>query len=553
MEKPTTYRVKKMVLRNVFALAFSVYIFFCTSYCAYAGLIIANSAPGNTYAYENAKRNMVELNNIAELNSRRIFNFNKESGKRQRKRETKNIKITQNVKSKNSPVKSKMDSGIEKLGPAKAASGFGFCSKKSKQWILSALNLNQKFLGIHGYVETRHYLDTVKHNDFESYYEFHNNFRLSKELQFTPNLSGKASMDGRLFYSLSEDDGLYNTVAKIKPWEIYLDYSNDTFDVRVGQQIIRWGKSDEVNPTDVFTPEDLSEGFNKIQRAKRKLPIIAAKIDYFHEDFQIEGIWLPFFVKTRLDETGGDWEPFLYRLYHSNSFTFLDDRGPPRQLKSSSFAFKLKKQTTTFDASLSYSYHFAQTAALELQPFTTQVAGVPVQSAFVESVFPRQHTIGGDFETTLGRLGVRAEWAYTTNMSFLSYDPQITRATVNKDALNYVMGIDYTYLDNLYLNLQYAQQFIFSYSDMMQTQQLEDSVVWRITKDFWHEKLTFKTTGRYFLSTGDALFQFASDYDMSDDINVECGYHYFLGEENTNLFGQYRRNDQLYTRIKYSF
>ena len=314
-------------------------------------------------------------------------------------------------------------------------------------------------------------------NDNKGYfdYELRNNFRLSKEFSFSPRVHGMVSVDGRFFDYLN-DYGFKGEVRNAEPWEMYLDCYGDTFDIRLGQQVMRWGKSDEVNPTDVFTPEDLSEFFNNVERAKRKLPIFALKSDYYYKQYTLETIYLPFFRKTRLDFAGGDWEAFLPKFYRTSGLPFDPDEGPGPKFSNGSYAIKLKREGENYDVSVSYSYHYAEIPALELRRMPI-MPPLPLSMIVVNPVYPRQQTFGTDFETVIGKIGFRGEAAITTESPFVSYDQAIDSTIVYRDALNYVIGMDYTYPCDLYLNLQYTQQYIFDYPGSLNTQQMEDSVV----------------------------------------------------------------------------
>ncbi|MGB4521484.1 MAG: hypothetical protein WBI28_06095, partial [Candidatus Omnitrophota bacterium] len=123
-------------------------------------------------------------------------------------------------------------------------------NKKFWPW----LGLDEKYFGLHGYMETRNYYHFRRNNDYYYRYELRDNLRISKEFNFSKELHGMASLDGRIFYFDNSADGFKRKESRFEPWEIYLDYYGDKFNLRVGQQLMRWGKSDEVNPTDVFSP-----------------------------------------------------------------------------------------------------------------------------------------------------------------------------------------------------------------------------------------------------------------------------------------------------------
>lgn len=405
------------------------------------------------------------------------------------------------------------------------------------------LGLTQPLLGIHGHIETRNYIDIDRESAREKTYELRNEFLLSKEFALSRHFNAFSSMKGSFDYFYSKDEDFHTGEESIELWELYGDIFSRHFDLRVGKQIIRWGKSDEVNPTDIFTPEDFSEFMNETERAKRKIPVLAAKSNIYYKDFTLESIWIPFFVKSRIDVTDGDWHPYVFHAYRAQGLRILDDDGPDKDINNGNFAFKLKYQGESFDSSISYSNHIAQLPALV----------VNAANGTVSPQYPRQHTFGGDFETVVGKFGLRGELAYTTDTAFLSYDPLDSDRTVYTEALNWVCGLDYSFPEALYVNLQYAQQFIPNYPHQIATQRIEDSVVWRITKDYLRDTLRVKTTGRYYLSTQDLAFESSIRYKITEDLHATFGIYLFAGDHDSNLFGQYHQNDQLYTRLKYTF
>ncbi|MFC1808417.1 DUF1302 family protein, partial [Candidatus Omnitrophota bacterium] len=393
-------------------------------------------------------------------------------------------------------------------------------AKSPLKKIISKLDLDKKYLGMHGYVETRHYYDTHKDWDAEFTYEMRNDARISKELTFSPKFHGFASADARLYVLRNSAESYETTNKRFRLWELYMDYTEDEFDLRVGMQSIRWGKSDEVNPTDVFTPQDLTEPFNRISRAERKVPVFAVKHVSYFDIVSIESIWIPFFKKDWTDTPGGPWDAFLPRFYRAAGMPFLDDDDcTDKTLKNSTVAFKTAWEQDTYDISLSYSSHFPQLPTLVLQPFRVQVApGFELLGARVKPSFKRQHTIGGDYQTTIGKLGIRAEWAYTTNVGAVSYDPNIESSIIYKDIFDYDVGVDYTFANNLYVNLQYTMLFIPDYQAMLSAQRVEDSILWRVEKDLLNDTLKLKTTSRYYLSTQDLFMEIGGEYDINDHL-----------------------------------
>lgn len=73
----------------------------------------------------------------------------------------------------------------------------------------------------------------------------------------------------------------------------------------VGQQSIRWGSSDVLQPGDVIAPKDFRDGFLAVGgRARMAVP--AVRYQWAAADWETDLVWLPFFVPNRLDFFGSD-------------------------------------------------------------------------------------------------------------------------------------------------------------------------------------------------------------------------------------------------------
>jgi len=402
-----------------------------------------------------------------------------------------------------------------------------------------------KNLDIHGYVRTRHYFDIDRDYDEESTYECRNDVRLEKNLTFTPNITGTVSIDGRYHFLASESDSYETTEGFVRLWEGYISAKLGKSDTRIGQQIIRWGKSDEQNPTDVFTPEDFSEYLNFTSRADRKIPVLLLKQEYYlgqNNSDIFEGIWVPFFTPDRMAEAGRDYDPFVKRAYHATYGVAIDDKRPKKRIENSSFAGKWTHIGENADFSLSYSYHFNQTPSYHILPLEGKV----------EEKYFRQHTIGGDFETVIGKLGLRGEGAFTTNKLYVNIDSLDEDKVFKKNAFVGIIGGDYTFRHDIYVNLQYMSEFIFDYQDYTIEQEYSDSILWKLSKSFMRDKLKFETIGRWFFSRRDYYLTLRGSYDLTDALCFTLGMDVYDGDEDMS-FGQADRADQIFTHLRYSF
>lgn len=167
-----------------------------------------------------------------------------------------------------------------------------------------------------GSARTRHYLrfhslgpvhleKAVAGKRIEDTYEFRNDIRFESDLALRNLATGKASMDIQMDYGVNRDD-FRPEEHTFKLFEGYGDFKWKTWDLRVGRQVIRWGRADEVNPVDNFTPENFKEYVN-FDRADRKWPVLAAYLKQFFTDrISWEGIWIPFFSENLIAESEQD-------------------------------------------------------------------------------------------------------------------------------------------------------------------------------------------------------------------------------------------------------
>lgn len=404
-----------------------------------------------------------------------------------------------------------------------------------------AKNNKSSAVDLHGYYLNRHYIDKKKDSSREHNYELRQDLRLEVSQNISENLQYLASMDARFDVVRNTLDKFEKDEEKIQLWELYLNGTFEKFNLRIGKQAIRWGKSDEVNPTDAFTPEDLDEYLN-FTRAERKIPVWMLKANYSLEPYQLELIWLPYFVPSRIPEAGSDWEAYLLKKYRSIGFDVKEPKRPPRNLKSQVTALKLIKNTTDYDFSLSYAYHFDELPTLFLNVPTLEV----------RQLYPRQHTFGSDFETVIGKVGLRQELAYTLKDLFVSYAASRPDTAISKDTLTGIIGVDYTFKNKVYLNLQYLAQYIPKHEKDMVPMAYEDSLIWKISRKFRHDTLLLEGSGRVYLFDLDYYYQIKCEYDINDFLRATIGYDGFFGPDD-GTFGQYNSNDQIFAKLRYSF
>jgi hypothetical protein len=87
--------------------------------------------------------------------------------------------------------------------------------------------------------------------------------------------------------------GEWTADKKVRPYNIYVNLAYEHVNFRLGNQIVRWGKADEISPLDVVNPEDLSLGFTRT-RPTEKSPCPWPTWNSYPMRFHCKGSTFPF-------------------------------------------------------------------------------------------------------------------------------------------------------------------------------------------------------------------------------------------------------------------
>jgi hypothetical protein len=427
-----------------------------------------------------------------------------------------------------------------------------------------------KSLDFSGYLTTKVANDLNKDNDAEDLFDFRNHLLL--KLQFKLNdqvkLFASEQIKYLLFKNTDTDDNLESNF-----WEGYLDLSFQNFDFRIGKQIVRWGKTDELSPLDIINPQEYEE-FVLPKLNDRNIPIFLAKINYYLGKYNLEGVFIPFFKASHIPSFNSDWaafghlketaansnlSPSIKNLINSAE---VNEDNPPRTFENCSFGLRVLRTIGKFDLGLSYLYTRNTLPTVDSVLFKGEgyrsISSVDDLLGFFEGINPtslnvtyqyrRMNVWGAEMETTWRNVGIRAELAYFNKMSFANRE----RSRVDKDFIHYVIGADYTWGEGLYTNLQFSQQIVANYEGLFWQKKITNAFNGTIRKEFMQGFLIPELYFYWNTSDGDYYLNPFVTYKYSDNISLIWGA-YFLGGERDTLFGSFKDNDQIYFSAKFNF
>lgn len=321
--------------------------------------------------------------------------------------------------------------------------------------------------------------------------------------------------------------------------ELYADATLGALGLRLGKQIIAWGRADAINPTDNLSPRDYTLLVPDDDDQRSGVP--AARVSLTLDATTVSAFWLADFRAHTLP---------LGALPPGVRFVWR-----PRGDVAAQGAVRLERSGGRVDWSLSYFNGY------DLMPdiASRTTGGAPT----VEFRYHRLRVLGADAATVLGRYGVRIEGAWIDTEDRTGADPEIKNGT-----LFVVLGADRTFGGYLNFNVQYLVRWVRDFhspstlSDPAQratalllarvTQQLrgvQHGITYRISNRWWHETLEAEVSGMVLSPPAQVVIRPRASYALTDRWHVEIGGDFFEGQVETQ-FHALRKNAVAFLELR---
>lgn len=342
-------------------------------------------------------------------------------------------------------------------------------------------------------------------------------------------------------------------------------------DLKIGRQRIVWGTADKLNPTDNLNPYDMED----ILDFGRHRASDAINMNYYlNNDFSLQGVYIPFFQPANLPVGifANALNPTMVLPQGMTLKGFSDNLVMPKyNLEESSTAgLKFKGSAKGVDFSLSYIWGRDGLPVATINTFTPvdSLGGININS---QLFFTRSHIIGADLSTSIAGIGFWAEAAafipekdviMTNDLSAL-YPLSPVPVTIDTTILDkkepyikFIVGCDYNFSDNSYLNFQYMHGFINEKGN----DNLNDYFFMRYEKKFFNEKLKIAPIGGAFivsdwnkLKNNYAIAYIPQvSYNATDDVEITLSASICDGKGD-NLFANLKDYNMFMFKLKYSF
>lgn len=297
-------------------------------------------------------------------------------------------------------------------------------------------------------------------------------------------------------------------------------------DLKLGRQIVVWGKSDNLRVTDLINPMDNREP-GMVDIEELRLPLAMARIDHYIGDWGISALAIPEPRFNKNPPFGSDFYPLP---------TAMPDEAIPG---GTEYALAANGIFSGWDLSL------YRASLYDDNPYRVATPSGP------ELQHARLQMIGGAINVASGNWLLKGELA---RLGGLRYSTLPTEKFTRTDTL---LGVEYSGLRDTTLSLEVVNRHLDDFASALQNEGIERDE-WqsalRYQGDFMHARLHLLAVITAFGEhlDGGGFGRYSAAYDLRDALTVTGGVvSYDAGEKMP--FAAYDDNDRLFIDLKYSF
>ena len=335
----------------------------------------------------------------------------------------------------------------------------------------------------------------------------------------------------------------YRTYLQSK--EAYLLYGGDAFDFRIGQQQIVWGKTDGLRMLDIINPLDMRE-FMLDDFLDSRIGLWAARLNWYADiggsQHEFEFIVIPDARPMQLAPLGSRWA-FAQPAVPAGVAVALQGGAEPSWRPSDAEAgMAWRANVDGWDLSLNWFYGWKDSPNLQKSLTPGLLTLTPV--------YQRMNTVGGSFSNAFGPMVLRGELAVNIGEGINKTGTTPLTSVGRKTTVNAAFGVDYT-KNNWRISPQLFIRHLPGRDTTIAEDQTSGFVSLMISTDYMNEKLKPEVIGLYDWAGGSWMLRPKLAYEFSDQIMARLGADLFGGS--TGFFGQFDKNDRVYTEVEYTF
>jgi len=308
--------------------------------------------------------------------------------------------------------------------------------------------------------------------------------------------------------------------------QLYIDIYTPSVDFRLGRQLVSWGTADGFNPTDYMNPKDL---FDPLEAELRKKPLTMLQATYYAGEGSITGVLVPEFNGQEVAEQVAQFFPVQLPR----------PKEPGNWQEKTQYGLRAETHLAGYDWQLSLYQGWDPHPALWADGSGPQAS------------YRRITKAGLAFAGTVGDVGLWGEGARMWPEKIEGLENNPFAFSSNDPYTQGILGLDYTFVDDLYTSVQYLWQSRGSaFNPYSLNDEAQSYLILQGRYTHWDHEL--ELIGMTNIGDGSWVLNPKYSYRVGPAVKVSLGGRFFYGAGDSE-FGQAGDEDMLQGGIEFSF
>lgn len=346
------------------------------------------------------------------------------------------------------------------------------------------------------------------------------------------------ALNGRGGYTAETLDE-YESEARLK--EAYvMGRLSSSLDIKVGRQIVVWGKSDNLRVTDVLNPMDNREpGMVDIEDIRE--PVTMTKLDYYTGPWNLSAIAIHEIRFNYNPPFGSDFYPAAAKLPEDT---------PRSTAGNTEYALALNGIFSGYDVSFYHARLYDDAPHMEMTGMTMTPAG-PAPSLRLRHSRVAMYGMAANY--AMGNFLIKFEGAYLDGIEYANAPGD------GKARADVLLGVEYTGIAESALSAEIVDRMVIDHDPVLEgapdyTEKHNYQTAFRYQADFRHDTVHVIALLSFLGLGGDkGGFQRVSvKYDVTDALSATAGMVLYQSGDSM-FFKDVGDNDRIFAEVKYSF
>ncbi|MCR5062332.1 MAG: hypothetical protein K6A89_03530 [Treponema sp.] len=379
--------------------------------------------------------------------------------------------------------------------------------------------------------------------------------------------------------------------------ELWLDYTESFWGLRIGRQKAAWGKADGIDITNVLCPSDMSS-LAAMTGDDSKLAIDAIRLSLSGNQFTADAYWIPFFTPAALPlEHGNPLRKFIvpatveFPIEALNTkltipVTITQFEKPELAIWNGEYGLKLSGYFSLLDVSL---YGFYGWDDIPMMDYSVTY-GAPLVPGNPATAMPNGLTVGGKYERMamigadaalpIGETVLRMEAAFFPQRYFQkksekiieekmkatqkaakesiasgkTVEPEKVNFSEQRNQLSALAGIDWMPSGWTFTAQYYCDYVMESLEPLERKDAYQHGATLSVSKSLVNETLELSFSGLMGFNDFDSMLSPSVKYSISDQISLGLKAFIFIpGPDRDGKYGAYKDLSSICINAKFSF